>query len=112
MRDVDLSVDLVSTSEVSISFTVEDHEALERAQSALRVFGETAVTRNCAILSLVGEGLCGFKGAAGKLFTSLGEKGINVEMISQGISQTNISCVIREEDVEVALKAAHQAFFE
>jgi len=111
MRDIDLSVDLVSTSEVSISFTVDDATPLQHARAQLESFGEVTILERRAILSVVGEGLRGFAGAAGNLFTSLGEKGINVEMISQGISESNISCVIPESDIEAGLKAAHTAFF-
>jgi len=112
MRDLDISVDLVSTSEVSISFTVEDHQSLERSRAALEQFGEVTILKNRAIIAVVGEGLRGYAGSAGKLFTALGEHGINVEMISQGISETNISCVVSESDIENALRAAHGAFFE
>ena len=112
MRDLDISVDLVSTSEVSISFTVEDESSLERSRGALEQFGEVTILKNRAIVAVVGEGLRGFAGSAGKLFTALGAQGINVEMISQGISETNISCVVAEKDIEEALRTAHGAFFE
>ncbi len=112
MRDLDISVDLVSTSEVSISFTVDDHDALLRARPSLEQFGDLTILNNRAIIAVVGEGLRGFAGSAGQLFTALGERGINVEVISQGLSETNISCVVPEENVEAALQAAHAVFFE
>lgn len=112
MRDLDVSVDLVSTSEVSISFTVDDPGILETARPRLEAYGETSIIRDRAILALVGEGLRGLCGAAGQLFVALGKRGINVEMISQGIAETNISCVLKESDTDEAVRVAHAAFFE
>jgi aspartate kinase len=105
-------VDLIATSEVSLSFTVEHHEDLVRALPALRELGEVLVTPGRAILAMVGEGMKYAKGTAGRMFTSLGAAGVNIEMISQGASEINISCVIKEEDAEVGLKAVHRAFLE
>jgi aspartate kinase len=105
-------VDLIATSEVSLSFTVERHEDLVRALPTLRELGEVLVTPGRAILAMVGEGMKYAKGTAGRMFTSLGAAGVNIEMISQGASEINISCVIKEEDVEVGLKAVHRAFLE
>ena len=51
-------------------------------------------------------------GTAGKMFSTLGRQRINIEMISQGASEINISCVIREEDVEMGLRVIHEAFLE
>jgi aspartate kinase len=112
MRDLDISVDLVSTSEVSISFTVDDSAALAAARPRLEEFGETSIIGERAILALVGEGLKGLPGVAGQLFVALGKRGINIEMISQGITETNISCVLKEGDTAEALRVAHAAFFE
>jgi aspartate kinase len=105
-------VDLIATSEVSLSFTVERREELERAVPALRELGELEVTPGRAILAMVGEGMKYAKGTAGRMFTSLGEAGVNIEMISQGASEINISCVIKEEDAEEGLRAIHRAFLE
>ena len=105
-------VDLISTSEVSLSFTVDRRDELERAMARLRELGEVVVTPGRAILAMVGEGMKFAKGTAGRMFTSLGEASVNIEMISQGASEINISCVIKEEDAEVGLKAIHRAFLE
>lgn len=60
-----------------------------------------------AILSLVGRQMKNMVGIAGKMFTILAKAGVNLEMISQGASEINISCVILEEEAEIALKAVH-----
>ena len=65
-----------------------------------------------AILAVVGEGMKGRPGIAGKLFDSLGRNNININAIAQGASERNISCVIDAAQQVRALNAIHQAFFE
>ena len=65
-----------------------------------------------AILAVVGEGMKGRPGVAGKVFDSLGRQNINISAIAQGASERNISCVIDESDEVRALNAIHQGFFE
>jgi aspartokinase/homoserine dehydrogenase 1 len=65
-----------------------------------------------AIFAVVGEGMKGRPGIAGKLFDSLGRNNININAIAQGASERNISCVIDAAHEARALNAIHQAFFE
>src|SRR5262249_9490894 len=65
-----------------------------------------------AILAVVGEGMIGRPGIAGKVFDSLGRQNINISAIAQGASERNISCVIDAPQQGRALNAIHQAFFE
>jgi aspartate kinase len=112
LADHDVVVDLVSTSEVSISFTVDRQDEIEAAKPALAKLGKVAITPGRAILAAVGEGMKYAKGTSGRMFSALGDAGVNIEMISQGASEINISCVIKEEDVETGLRAVHRAFLE
>jgi aspartate kinase len=112
MADLGVIVDLVSTSEVSLSMTVDRQDDLERIRSALSHFGSVEVMAGRAILSMVGEGMKYVPGTAGQMFSALGKAGVNIEMISQGASEINISCVIKEEDAEKGLRAVHQSFLE
>jgi aspartate kinase len=105
-------VDLVSTSEVSLSFTVDRQDGLERIRQALAPCGSVEVAQGRAILSMVGEGMKFVPGTAGQMFSALGAAGVNIEMISQGASEINISCVIKEEDTETGLRAVHKSFLE
>jgi aspartate kinase len=105
-------VDLIATSEVSLSYTVDRPQELERAVPQLRELGQVEITPGRSILAMVGEGMKYAKGTAGRMFTSLGAAGVNIEMISQGASEINISCVIKDEDAEAGLKAVHRAFLE
>ena len=66
-----------------------------------------SVLRDQAILSLVGREMRNMVGMSSKMFSSLAKKGVNIEMISQGASEINISCVIDQSKGLVALQAIH-----
>lgn len=104
-------VDLIATSMVGISLTVRDESALDQI---LAEFGETAeisVERNRAICSVVGERVKFTKGIAARVFSALYRAGINVEMISHGGSDINLTFVIQQADVENAVRGLHDEFF-
>ncbi|HCP32838.1 MAG: aspartate kinase [SAR324 cluster bacterium] len=105
-------IDLISTSEVNISCTVNDPDELDDLTRDLEELGTVTVLGERAILSLVGEGMRTTPGTAGKMFSALAEEGINIEMITQGASEINISCVILQSQTSEALKAIHRAFLE
>ncbi|MBL8122293.1 aspartate kinase [Candidatus Saccharibacteria bacterium] len=65
---------------------------------------------NLAIIAVVGEGMHGHPGVAGKTLSSLGESNINIVAIAQGSSERNISLVIDETDVPAAVRHIHDAF--
>lgn len=88
-------VDLISTSEVHVSMALQDFinkKQLDRLVRDLEKLGHITVGRNMAILSLVGRQMRHMVGTAGKMFATLAEGNINIEMISQGASEINISC--------------------
>lgn len=62
-----------------------------------------------AILSLVGKEMHHMVGIAGRMFTTLAQGNVNIEMISQGASEINISCVIQSRDSIKALNLIHQS---
>jgi aspartate kinase len=101
-------VDLVTTSEVSISVTVDDTTRLDRAIAELEGIGEVELRHGLAVVAVVGEGAPARVGLAGHVFTLLGGVGIRVEMISQGASRVNLSFVVREEDADVAVRVLHR----
>jgi len=102
-------IDLISTSEVNISTTVEKTDRLKAAITDLEQLGSVSVTKDMAILSLVGRGQRHSVGLAGRMFSVLAGEAINIEMISQGASEINISCVIEDKDADRALNAIHTA---
>jgi aspartate kinase len=101
-------VDLVTTSEVSISVTVDDPSRLESAIVELEGIGRIEVKENLAVVAVVGEGAPSHVGLAGHVFTLLGGVGIGVEMISQGASRVNLSFVVRGEDADRAVRLLHR----
>ena len=102
-------IDLIATSEVSVSMTIDNEKNLDRAVADLKELGDVTVRRNLAILSLVGRGQKHCVGLAGRMFSELGREKINIEMISQGASEINISCVIEDEHADRALRVIHSA---
>jgi aspartate kinase (EC 2.7.2.4) len=102
-----------SSSELSLSIVV-DLKDLEKAYQALKKM-ENGVIRvnkieNVSVISAVGAGMAGTPGVAGKIFSALGRKGINVMMISQSCSEYNISFVVKSEDGINAVRIIHDEF--
>jgi len=105
-------VDLISTSEVHVSMAIGDglpRKSFERLAKELRVNGTVDIHQNMAILSLVGKEMRNMVGIAGRMFTTLAQGNVNIEMISQGASEINISCVIDARDAVKALNLIHQS---
>ena len=102
-------IDLISTSEVNISITVEKTDRLKAAIADLEHLGSISAKGEMAILSLVGRGQRHSVGLAGRMFSVLAGERINIEMISQGASEINISCVIEDKDADKAVNAIHCA---
>lgn len=67
---------------------------------------------NLSIIALVGDRMKNHTGISGKLFSALGQNGVNIRAISQGSSERNISAVISANDVKKAINVVHEAFFE
>ncbi|KAI9698062.1 MAG: Aspartokinase [Candelina mexicana] len=127
LDDWRLTIDLISTSEVHVSMALHSESALltggaedevkildralDGAIKDLHVYGDVDIIPNMAILSLVGKQMRNMMGIAGKMFYILGENNVNIEMISQGASEINISCVIEERDADRALNILHTNLF-
>jgi aspartate kinase len=107
-----VSVNLVSTSEVTVSFTIEDSSPIDAAIPELQEIGEISVATGRAILAVVGDRIKGTIGVAARMFSSLAAEKICIDMISQGASRVNVSCVILEEHIEQGMRAVHKAFLE
>jgi aspartate kinase len=101
-------VDLVTTSEVSISVTVDDLAHLDAAIAELEGIGRVEVRHGLAVVAVVGEGAPQRVGLAGHVFTLLGGVGVGVEMISQGASRVNLSFVVREEEADKTVRLLHR----
>ncbi|KAG8216369.1 Aspartate/glutamate/uridylate kinase [Butyriboletus roseoflavus] len=105
-------VDLISTSEVHVSMAIEDNlsrKIMDRLISELEKSGSVSIHTDMAILSLVGNQMRNLVGMSGRMFQTLAQGNINIEMISQGASEINISCVIQARDAVKALNLIHQS---
>jgi aspartate kinase len=103
------SVDMVSTSEVSVSLTVDNCENLDAISKELREFAEVMIEDRQAIVCLIGEDIRRTPGIAGRAFQILRKE--NIRMISQGASLLNLGFVISEADLKGAVSALHAEFF-
>jgi aspartate kinase len=102
-------VDVVTTSEVSVSVTVDDRRRLPAIVEALSEFAEVSCEHDMAIVCAVGEGLQQEPRLVGRVFEAVGE--ISVRLLSQAASRRNITFVIPEADVPVVLGRLHDHFF-
>jgi aspartate kinase len=102
-------VDMVSTSEVSVSVTVDSNESIAAIAADLARLADVKYEGRKAIVCLVGENIRNTPGIAAKVFGAIGD--VNVRMISQGASEINISFVIDEADVPAVVTRLHEAFF-
>lgn len=105
----DASVDVIATSAINVSFTLERQDDLAALAADLRTLGEVTVYEGRAIVAVVGVGLRGTRGLSGRLFGAM--KPVNVEMISQGASEINVTLVVKEEDGPEAVRLLHAEFF-
>jgi aspartate kinase len=103
------SIDMVATSEVSVSMTLDDTRRLDVIVADLHSLGEVSVERDAALIRLVGENLKFTPGVASRIFSSL--ERINVSMISHGASAINISFIVNGASVESAVRSLHREFF-
>jgi aspartate kinase len=102
-------IDMVSTSEVSISVTVDSNEHLPEICAELGKIADVKYEGNKALICLVGEDIRGICGMAARVFSAVNH--INVRMISQGASEINMSFMIEEQDAEEAIRSLHGVFF-
>jgi aspartate kinase len=103
------AVDMVSTSEVSVSLTIDSTQALDAICQELSQFSEVSIEDGQAIVCLVGDNIRYTPGVAMRVFGALDS--INIRMISQGASLLNLSFVVAEKDLHCAVAALHNEFF-
>jgi aspartate kinase len=103
------AVDVVTTSEVSVSVTVDDARRLDAIVADLREFAQVAVEREMALLCAVGDALRGDANLAVRLLGTL--EGFPLRMVSQAASRRNLTCVVHEKDVAAAMTRLHEVWF-
>lgn len=104
------SVDLISTSEVNVSLTVDSERNLDGIVAELSQFAVVSVNRGKSQVSVVGKNLKETTGLAKRIFSSVSD--YNITMISQGASDINISFVVNKGDLTAVIGSLHKEFFE
>jgi aspartate kinase len=104
-----VAVDVVSTSEVSVSLTVDSTESIPALAADLAKLADVKYEGRKAIVCLVGENLRETPGIAARVFGELAD--VKIRMISQGASEINLTFVIEEDVVPEVVRRLHKAFF-
>jgi aspartate kinase len=102
-------VDMVSTSEVSVSLTVDSNVKLPQIAADLSELADVKYEGRKALICMVGENIRGQNGIAAQVFQAI--RHVNVRMISQGASEINMSFMIDEDDADEAIRSLHKTFF-
>ncbi len=111
-EDYKKSIDMVSTSEVSVSLTVDDDADLDKIKEDLEGVADVEIFKDKSIVSVVGEGMSNVPGVSGRIFSALGKENVNVEVISQGAYEINVSFIVDKKDADKAVKVLHKEFFD
>ena len=104
------AVDVVTTSEVSVSLSIDDASALPELIRDLEQLGAVEIETGRTIVSVVGEGLRGTPGIAARVFSTISD--INVSMISVGASSVNLTFMVDDARARETIVRLHRAYFE
>ena len=110
-RRHDVVIDLIATSEVSVTVSVDRDEGLAASVEELKAIADVALEEEMALVAIVGDGLGKSVGLAGRVFGALGDAGVNVRAISYGASETNLQVVVAQADANRSVAALHAALF-
>ena len=104
------SVDLIATSEVSVSVTIENTTLLDDIILSLEKLGSVSTEEGHCIVCLVGQDLWKMSNIISRVFSTL--KQVTIRMISLGSSDTNLSFVVPPDRIDDTIKSLHHEFFE
>ncbi|MFO7599823.1 MAG: aspartate kinase [Candidatus Desulfacyla sp.] len=104
-------VDVISTSEISISLSTDKPDLLKQALPELEPFGDCQVHTGKTILVVVGPDLSHQKGLGGEILAAAERAGAAIHMISVGLNSINFSMVIDDEDIARVVPILHQSLF-
>jgi aspartate kinase len=106
-----ISIDVIATSEVSISLTIDGEKDLTCVRKSLQRVADVEVKTGKSIVTIIGD-VSRSSEILARAFTVCAGLGIAVEMVSQGASKVNISFIVRDADAPSVVKALHKSFFE
>ena len=110
-----ISVDMVSTSEASVSFTIERKDSAAAAKAVEELLHESeraCIENDVAVIGVIGEAIRSTPGVLGKVCSVLGNAHINIEALSQGASEINLMLVVKESEVGKAVQCLHRKLVE
>lgn len=111
-RRHDIVIDMIATSEVTVSLTTDKPDGLEAAAQDLASISRVRIEPGKAIICVVGRGMRHVVGLAARVFKAVAGAGVNIQMISQGASEINIAFIVNNEDIGPAVRSLHKEFFE
>ncbi len=103
------SVDVVATSEVSVSLTVDDDQHLDSVVGQLREFGDVGVERGRAIVAIVGAGLGESSPTMAQALVALGD--VRLHMVSLSASGINLTLIVDGDELKPVMRRLHASFF-
>jgi aspartate kinase len=103
------SVDVVATSEVSVSVTIDDAARLDALLVDLQDLGDVSIERSRGIIAIVGAGISDAGGAMGKALMALGD--VKIQMMSLSATGINLTVIVDADSVKPAMQRLHQEFF-
>ena len=113
-EDVNIIMISQASSEFNVSLAIDGAQAAKAIAALQKEFADLNSSVTCnddvCVIAVVGERMAGSPGVAGRLFTALGDKKINIRMISQGSSEANISFVVNKGDAQNTVKILHSIF--
>ncbi|MCB9917543.1 MAG: aspartate kinase [Planctomycetes bacterium] len=107
-----ISVDMVATSEISVSITLDNIENLDEAVKELEDFASVSVEHDLGLVCVVGHGIKNRLGVPARVLDPLHRAGVVVRMISLGALKVNVSLVVDGGDLDRAVRALHDEFFD
>jgi aspartate kinase len=114
-EDINIIMISQASSEFNVSLAIDGAQT-DKAMAALMaefndgMIKDMTCNNNVCVVAVVGAGMAGLPGIAGRVFTALGKEGVNIRMISQGSSEANISFVVNKDDASKAVKVLHEEF--
>ncbi|HSR69944.1 MAG TPA: aspartate kinase [Acidobacteriota bacterium] len=104
-----IPVDVIATSEINVSVTIDREDEIDQLLRDLAALGDVQVQSSMAIVSVVGHALPWSKGLPALVFEAV--KDIEVRLISQGASRTNLTFLVGQEHMPTAVRRIHETFF-
>jgi aspartate kinase len=106
-----ISIDVIATSEVSISLTIDGERDLGEVRKSLQRIADIEVKSGKSIVTIIGD-VSRSSEILARAFAVCAYLGVNVEMVSQGASKVNVSFIVGSAEAPSVVKALHKGFFE